>query len=271
MIIERLRRKADWPRVRRMAIIRRPSRPPRPRVGFLPDGGTRALLWVPVAYACTRSLGESLPLLAVAFLAAALAGLHRWLPGPVEVAAGATSLLVTVNEVLDGPCREALGPGGTGVVIAFVTLFYVSAFVQFLGTGRLKAAGRHLLIATVTVELALSLFGPVVDGQGRVFAAVVLLVVLVAGAAVGLRAGFGVPLLAAGLLGVEASLALTEHSCGMSGGAPLVGTAAFVAAAFVLAPKIKRFHVQGFDVGGFTSDFGPGPDPEPPYDSDLDD
>lgn len=226
---------------------------------------------MPVAYACTRSLGESLPLLAVGALAVVLAGLHRWLPGPVEVAAGATSLLVTVNEVLDGPCREVLGPGGTGVVMGFVTLFYVSAFLQFLGTGRLRAAGRHLLIATVAVELALSLFGPLVDGQGRVLAAVVLSVVLVVGAAAGLRAGFGVPLLAAGLLGVEASLALTEHSCGMSGGAPLVGTTAFVVTAFVLAPKAKRFRVQGFDVGGFTSDFGPGPEPELPDDGALDD
>jgi hypothetical protein len=223
-----------------------------------------------VAYACTRSLGESLPLLAVGLLAAFLAGVHRWLPGPVEVAAGATSLLVTVNEVLDGPCREALGPGGTSVVLGFVALFYVSAFVQFVGTGRLKAAGRHLLIATVTAELALSLFGPVVEGQGRVLAAIVLLVVLVAGAWAGLRAGFGVPLLGAGLLGVEASLSLTEHSCGMTGWAPLIGTTAFVVAAVLLAPKTKRFAVQGFDVGGFTSDFGPGPGHEPPYEEGTD-
>jgi hypothetical protein len=218
----------------------------------------RLLLWVPVGYACTRSLGESLPLVAVVLVAAGLAGLHRWVPGPVEVVAGATSLLVTANEVLGGPCRAALGDAGTSVTLGFVTAFFVAAFVRFLGTGTLRPAGRYLLIATVIVELALSLAGPLVEGDGPFLAGSVLLAVLLAGAFVGLRVDLGVPLLGAGLLAVEASLAPTEHACGMSGWAPLVGTVAFLAVAFALAPKPKRFRVQGFDVGGFDRDFGSG-------------
>ena len=69
-----------------------------------------------------------------------------------------------------------------------MTAAAVSAFVRLLGSGILREAGRHLLIAIVAVELALSLLGPVADDEGRVAAALTLLVVLVAAAVLGLRA-----------------------------------------------------------------------------------
>ena len=76
-----------------------------------PNRWYRAVYWVPAGYACARVVGEGSPLLVVGLVAVALAGLHRALPGVVEVTAGGGSLMVTVNEVLDGDCRQVLGPG----------------------------------------------------------------------------------------------------------------------------------------------------------------
>ncbi|HEV7758690.1 MAG TPA: hypothetical protein VGO78_06860 [Acidimicrobiales bacterium] len=208
-----------------------------------PNRWYRAVYWVPAGYACTRVVGEGTPVLVVGLLAVTLAGLHRAIPGVVEVAAGGASLMVTVNEVLDGDCRRVLGPGGTAVVLGFVTAFAVSAFVRLLGSASLHEAGRHLLIATVAVELALSLLGPVVEGQGRVLAALALLVVLLAAAALGLRAGLGIPLLGGALVAVEATLAFTDHVCGMSGAAPLVGTTVFAAVGWYLASRPSEPYV----------------------------
>jgi hypothetical protein len=205
---------------------------------------SRAVYWVPAGYVCARVVGQGgLPVLAVAILAAVLAGLHRAAPGVVEVVGGSGSLLVTVDEVLDGDCRELLGPGAAGVVLGFLTAFAVSAFVQLLATASLREAGRHLLIASVAAELALSLLAPIVDGEGRVTAALVVLVVLLGAAALGLRAGLGIPVLGGALLAVEAMLALTDHVCGMTGFAPLVGTTVFAAVGWYLASRPQAPYV----------------------------
>lgn len=199
------------------------------------------LLWMPVGFAITRLVGNALPPLAMVVLAVLLAAAHHFGPAAIDVVAGAGGLLASGAVVWDGgDCQALAGDMGIVVIVMFGSIFMVSSWVRLIGSASLREMGRHLLIATVTIEIALFAIAP--DGEPLVqpdsipaplFLAVVLMVV----SQIGLidRMELGMLSLGALLVPVEVALATRDNPCGTTGFAPLLGMVAFAGAAYYFA------------------------------------
>lgn len=199
------------------------------------------LLWMPVGYAVTRLVGNSLPPVAMVVLAVLLAAAHHFGPAVIDVVAGAGGLIASQLAVWDGNgCQVLVGDMGIVVIVVFGSIFVVSSWVRLIGSASLREMGRHLLIATVTIEIALFAVAP--DGVAlldpeSVPAPIFLAAVLMAVSQLGLidRMELGMLSLGALLLPVEVSLAARGNPCGAGGYAPLLGMVAFAGAAYHFA------------------------------------
>jgi hypothetical protein len=103
-------------------------------------------------------VGSDAPLLSVMALAAALAGLHRFVPGLVELAVGLGGLLASLFAATDpGGAGAMIGSSGVAVVQIFGAVMLASALVRLLGSGSPREMARHLVIAVAALELSLVL------------------------------------------------------------------------------------------------------------------
>jgi hypothetical protein len=236
-------------------------------------GWWQAAWWVPVGYASTKLYGPAMPTVAVGFCAVAVALVHRFAPGVVELVAGSGALIVAVNASADGDCHVLVGDDGVLVLMAFGGGMCASAIVRLLGSANAREAARHLLIAVVCLELALSAVTPVADAvtsfRGRVSTAAVLGVVLLVLAVGGIRARAGLALLGAVLVAVESLLAVTGGPCHSEALRALVGTVIFAAVATWVAHYAPRRpeptgHGGVIRWAGQYDDRGPTSHPEPP-------
>jgi hypothetical protein len=237
-------------------------------------GWWQAAWWVPVGYATTKLYGPTMPTVAVGFSAVAVALVHRFVPGVIELAAGAGALVVMVNASADGDCHVLVGDDGVLVLMVFGGVMCTSAIVRLLGSASAREAARHLLIAVVCLELALSAVTPVADAvtsfRARTSTAAVLGVVLLILTVAGIRARAGLPLLGAGLVAVESLLAVTGGPCHTEALRALVGTVIFTTVATWVhhyaprRPEPDEDHLGPVEWAGDYDDRGPAPHPEPP-------
>lgn len=200
-------------------------------------------LWIPTGYAVTQFAGDATPVLAVVVLTASLAGLHRVLPGLVEVGAGSGGLLLGMFAAADDRgCGVILDEAGTGVVILYGSVMVVSAFVRLLGSGNGREMAKHLLVATAALQLSLFAVSPPI---GRTMAAapdefrspVLLAAVLAVVTVVGVRSRIGFPLLGMGLVTTLGVLAVAGGDCASGAVAALVGCATFALVARLLTVR----------------------------------
>lgn len=202
------------------------------------------LLWVPVGYAVTRVVGDTLPALAMVLLAVLAAAVHHYAPAAVGAFVGWVSLVASGLSAWDGAgCQSLIGDVGVVVVIVFGSIFVVSSFVRLIGAVSLLEMSRHLLIATASIEISLFLVSP--EGRplidpGEVYAPAFLLVVLVVVSQIGLidRMELGMLSLGGMLVAVEVLLALRDNPCGAGGFGPLLGTTVFAGAAYWFATSL---------------------------------
>lgn len=231
-------------------------------------GWWHATLWIPVGYASTKLYGVATPAVVVASLAGVAALVHRLSPGPVEIVAGGGALVAGVNTAANGDCHHLVGDGGVAVLMVFGGALTASALTRLLGSGNLRDAARHLLIATMALELALSVvtpIGEVVEGfSGTAATAVVLAVLLLAITVTGVRASFGPPALALTLVAVQGVLAVTGGPCHTAAAHALLGTAVFTTLAVQLQTRPLPFGYdpedddEGVAWAGDYEDYGPG-------------
>lgn len=200
------------------------------------------LLWMPVGFAIARVAGDSLPPPALAILMVLLAAAHHFGPAVIDVIAGGGGLLLSLLAVWDGDgCQDRVGDMGIVVLIVFGSIFVVSSWVRLIGSASLREMGRHLLIATVSIEIALFAASPggtepVIDPD-NVAAPIFLSVVLLIVCQVALidRMELGMLCLGATLVPVEAAVSTHANPCGPGGYNPVVGMVAFAAAAYYFA------------------------------------
>jgi len=209
------------------------------------------LLWVPVGFATTRLVGDTLPPLAIAVLAVLLAAAHHFGPAFVATVAGAGGLLASGVAAWDADdCQRIIGDVGVVVVVVFGSIFLVSSFVRLIGSSSLREMSRHLLIATATIEISLFAVAPggtpLIDPD-EVLAPALLLALLMAVSQIGLidRMELGFLSLGAMLVPVELVLAVRDdNACGAGGYGPFVGTVVFAVASYYFAssqpiPEVK--------------------------------
>lgn len=194
-------------------------------------------VWLPAGLAATRLVGDGTPLLVTLFVLAALGGLHRVLPGLVELAAGGAAVALTLFEVVDRTgCGEVLHTSGKVILVLYGSVMSTSAFVRLLGSASLREMARHLLVATAALQLSLFAVSPlghaVAGARDRYTVPAVLLVILVVATFVGLRLRYGLPVLGAGLVASLAVLTVTGSSCTAHPAAALLGMLTFAAVAF---------------------------------------
>lgn len=199
------------------------------------------LLWIPVGFATTQLVGGSLPALAMVPLALLFVVAHHYGPATVEVIAGGGGLMASGANAWDGAgCQVAIGDVGVVVIVVFGSIFLVSSFVRLIGAASLREMGKHLVIATAAVEIALfaAVPGgePLIDAR-EVYAPAGLAVALLVVSQIGLidRMQLGMLALGALLLPVQVAQALGDNPCGAGGFGPLLGMAVFAAAAYSLA------------------------------------
>jgi hypothetical protein len=217
-----------------------------------PSGVGHAALWIPLGYAATRFIGDDTPLLAMVTLTATLAGLHRVIPGIVELVAGGGGLMMSVFAAADGRgCGEVLGDGGTAAILVFGSLMSLSGFVRLLGSANGREMARHLVVATAALQLGLFALSPVgqatVNTQDRFTPPAVLLGVMLVATLIGIRSRLGLPgprvgsevspVLGVGLVLALGVLAVTGGACAGSAGTHLAGTLTFAAVAVFLADR----------------------------------
>lgn len=217
-----------------------------------PRGWWDVLLWVPIGFAVTRLVGDLLPWWAMGVLTLLVAAAHYFGPAVVEVVAGAGGLIASGAAAWDGAgCQDVIGEVGIIVVIVFGSMFVVSSFVRLIGAASLREMGKHLLIATASIEIALFVTGPtgepLIDPE-ELYAPGLLLAVLMAVSQIGLidRMEIGMLALGAMLVPIEVVLAVHDNPCGAGGFAPLVGTAVFAGAAYSFATA-RPLRVEGED------------------------
>lgn len=206
-----------------------------------PRGWWDVLLWIPTGYAVTRVVGDTFPAWAMLVVGLLAAALHYYGPAVVETAAGGVGLIASALAVWDrAGCQTMVGDVGVVVVIVFGSIFVVSSFVRLIGSASLREMGKHLVIATATVEIALFAVGPrgepLVDPENY-FAPVLLSLVLLAVSQLGLvdRYEWGMLILGALLVPTQLVLALSDNPCGAGGFGPLLGMAAFAGASYSFA------------------------------------
>jgi hypothetical protein len=200
------------------------------------------LLWMPVGFAIARVAGDSLPPPALAVLMVLLAAAHHFGPAVIDVMAGGGGLLLSLLAVWDGDgCQDRVGDMGIVVLVVFGSIFVVSSWVRLIGSASLREMGRHLLIATVSIEIALFAASPgggdpLIDPD-NVAAPIFLSVVLLIVCQVALidRMELGMLCLGATLVPVEAAVSTHANPCGPGGYNPLVGMVAFAGAAYYFA------------------------------------
>jgi hypothetical protein len=199
------------------------------------------LLWMPVGFAIARLAGDSLPPLALAVLMVLLAAAHQFGPAVIDVMAGGGALVVSLSAVWDGEgCQDRVGDMGIVVLVVFGSIFVVSSWVRLIGSASLREMGRHLIIATVTIEIAVFAASPGREplfGPDHVAAPLWLAGVLLVVCQVGLidRMELGMLCLGAVLVPVEAAVSTHDNPCGPGGFSPLIGMLAFAAAAYYFA------------------------------------
>jgi hypothetical protein len=123
--------------------------------------------------------------------------------------------------------------------------------------------GRHLLIATVTIEISLFVVSPGGDpliDPDKVLAPVFLMVVLMAVSQIGLidRMELGMLSLGAMLVPIEVVLATRDNPCGAGGYGPLLGMVVFAGAAYHFAQS-RPLHAEGDDTDVGTPHHRPVP------------
>jgi len=199
------------------------------------------LLWIPVGFATTQLVGGSLPALAMVPLALLFVVAHHYGPATVEVIAGGGGLIASAANAWDGAgCQVAIGDVGVVVIVVFGSIFLVSSFVRLIGAASLREMGKHLVIATAAVEIALfaAVPGgePLIDAR-EVYAPAGLAVALLVVSQIGLidRMQLGMLALGALLLPVQVAQALGDNPCGAGGFGPLLGMSVFAAAAYSFA------------------------------------
>jgi hypothetical protein len=199
-------------------------------------------LWVPVGFATTRLVGDTLPPLAIAVLAVLLAAAHHFGPALVAEIAGAGGLIAAGAATWDAcDCQRMIGDIGVVVVVVFGSMFVVSSFVRLIGTASLREMSRHLLIATASIEISLFVVSPrgtpLIDPD-EVVAPAFLLAVLMVVSQIGLidRMELGFLALGIALVPIELSLATRDtNPCGPGGWSPFVGTVVFALASYHFA------------------------------------
>jgi hypothetical protein len=243
----------------------------------LSNGWGYAALWVPAGYASTKIYGAATPTVAIAFGATAVALVHRFFPGPVEAVAGVAGLFTAVLAAAHGDCHELVGNDGVAVLMVFGGGMCSWAVVRVLGSASLREAARYVLVAVVSLELALSVVTPIDEAvhgfRASTSTAAVLAVLLLALTLTGVHASKGLVWLGVALVGVEAVLAVTGGPCHDEAVRALVGTVVFAAVAAYLAPDSPWRPPEPEDQsrgegnqGRWAGDYegrGPAPDPEP--------
>lgn len=199
------------------------------------------LLWIPVGFACTQLVGDSLPVLAMVPLGLLFAVAHHYGPATVEVIVGAGGLVASGVNVWDsGGCQAAISDVGVVVIVVFGSILLVSSFVRLIGAASLREMGKHLVIATATIEIALFIVSPrgepLIDPD-EVFAPALLAAVLLVVSQIGLidRMELGMLSMGALLLPVQVAQALGDNPCGAGGFGPLLGMTVFAGAAYSFA------------------------------------
>jgi hypothetical protein len=205
----------------------------------MPRGWRQLGLWIPLGYTATRFAGHDRSVLVLIASIVLLVGLHRFIPGAVELFAGGGGLLVILVDVIDGRGAGAgLGDVAIAAVVVFTSVMWVSGFVRLLASANSRDMARHLIVAAVALDLSLLALRPmrhtVLSAQDDMSQAAALLVILFATTVVALRARIGVPLLGIGLVMAQGLLALTGASAALSPVTALVGTAAFAGMVLVL-------------------------------------
>lgn len=239
------------------------------------NGWGYAALWVPAGYASTKIYGAATPTAAIAFGATAVALVHRFFPGPVEAVTGVAGLFAAVLAAADGDCHELVGDDGIAVLMVFGGGMCTWAVVRVLGSANLREAARYVLVAVVSLELALSVVTPIDEAvhgfRASTSTAVVLAFLLLALTLIGVHARAGLALLGVALVAVEAVLAVTGGPCHDEAVRALVGTVVFAAVAAYLAPNSPWRPPEPVDddrdEGRWAGDYegrGPAPAPEPP-------
>jgi hypothetical protein len=206
-----------------------------------PRGWWDALLWVPVGYAVTRLLGDTFPAYAMVLVGLLAAAAHHYGPAVVETVAGGLGLIASGAAAWDGAgCQAMIGDVGVVVIIVFGSIFIVSSFVRLIGSASLREMGKHLVIATATIEVSLFLVGPrgepLIDPDEYV-APALLAAVLMGVSQLGLVDRYEVGMLSLGamLVPVQLALALGDNPCGAGGFGPLLGMLAFAGASYSFA------------------------------------
>jgi hypothetical protein len=199
------------------------------------------LLWIPLGFAVTQLVGDSLPALAMVPLGLLFAVAHHYGPATVEVVAGAGGLIASGANVWDGAgCQTTIGDVGVVVIIVFGSILLVSSFVRLIGAASLREMGKHLVIATATVEISLfavSPSGEALIDRREVYAPALLAAVLLVVSQIGLidRMELGMLSLGVLLLPVQVSQALGDNPCGAGGFGPLLGMTVFAGASYSFA------------------------------------
>jgi hypothetical protein len=235
-----------------------------------PRGWWDVLLWVPTGYALTRLVGDTLPAWSMVLVGMLAAAAHHYGPAVVEALAGGVGLMASGLAAWDrAGCQTMIGDVGVVVIIVFGSIFVVSSFVRLIGSASLREMGKHLVIATATVEISLFAVGPggepLVDPENY-FAPALLAAVLMAVSQLGLidRYEWGMLSLGALLVPTQLVLAVSDNPCGAGGFGPLLGMVAFAGASYSFAsgrpvpdgadvvddpvPERRR-HRQGYENG----------------------
>lgn len=216
----------------------------RPQPAARRSGWSCAAL-VPLGYAATRGVLHVSPdarVAALTLVAILLAGIHRLVPGLVELGAGAAALVASVFAATEATgCGDVLGGAGTGVVLVYGGVMSASAFVRLLGSVNAREMARHLLVAAAVLELGLLLVSPaardVVGAEDDLTVAMILAGALLVATLVGVRSRRGFPLLGAGLIVTQGVHALSSNACAVSPALSLVGSLVFVAVATAIVAR----------------------------------
>jgi hypothetical protein len=202
-------------------------------------GWAQIALWVPVGFAATRMLGDGAPLLSVLALGVLIAVVHFVAPSTTELLVGGAGLVISLYHAIDGHTTgELLGPGATAVVLVFGSVILVSTTIAWLGPFHFQRAGRHLIVATAALELALFTVSPlgrtVVSSQDRFTLPAVVGGILFIATPVGVRSRHGLPLLGTALVLTQGALLATGSVTGYSPLTGLVGSFTFASVALLL-------------------------------------
>lgn len=236
-----------------------------------PDVWWQAAVLLLTGYAAAKLAGEATFAVAVAFVAVVLAVLHHFLPGVVELVAGISGLVAGVVGAAKGDCHALVGGYGVGVLVGFGGGMCVSAIVRLLGSGSIREAARHLLVAAAVLELGLSAVAPTAEAvegfQANAGTATALAVLLAGLTLVALWARAGLPVLGVSVLAVQVLLAASSGPCHTVAGQALVGMLVFAGVGTAIArstgtpatatgPAVREDWAGKYD--------GRGPEPEPP-------